>query len=141
MLTIFYDANCPLCAKEMDHLKKHDEDNIISLVDIHQYDFEKRYPTVKFSDAMKILHGYYQGQLLLGVEVTHRAWTLVGKGVWVAPLNWLVFKTLSHWVYLGVAKYRHPISAFLGKIFGIKVTNCSAGTCHDKSTNTDNWRK
>ena len=92
MLTIFYDGNCPICTKEMGHLKKHDTDNLISLVDIHQNDFESKYPSVKFTDAMKILHGYYQGQLLLGLEVTHRAWTLVGKGFWVAPLNWLYLK-------------------------------------------------
>jgi predicted DCC family thiol-disulfide oxidoreductase YuxK len=30
MLTIFYDGNCPMCAKEMGHLKKHDADNLIS---------------------------------------------------------------------------------------------------------------
>lgn len=141
MLTIFYDGNCPLCATEMDHLKKHDTENMISLVDIHQNDFESKYPSVKFTDAMKILHGYYQGQLLLGLEVTHRAWTLVGKGFWVAPLNWPVFKTLSHWVYLGLAKYRHTISAFLAKIFGIKTASCSSGTCYDNSKNTDNRRK
>lgn len=141
MLTIFYDGNCPMCTKEMDHIKKNDDDNFINLVNIHKQGFETIYPTVKFEDAMKILHGHYQGQLLLGLEVTHRAWTLVGKGFWVAPLNWPVLKTLSHWVYLGLAKYRHQISAFLAKIFGIKTANCSSGTCYDNSTNTDNRRK
>ena len=98
MLTIFYDGNCPLCATEMAHLKKHDQNNVISLVDIHQNDFAAIYPSVSFDAAMKILHGHYNGQLLLGLAVTHRAWTLVGKGFWVAPLNWPVFKTISHWV-------------------------------------------
>ena len=96
MLTIFYDGNCPMCATEMAHLKKHDTDNRISLVDIHQDDFSARYPSVCFDDAMKILHGHYKSQLLLGLEVTHRAWTLVGKGFWVAPLNWPIIKTISH---------------------------------------------
>jgi predicted DCC family thiol-disulfide oxidoreductase YuxK len=141
MLTIFYDGNCPMCAKEMVHLKRHDQDNVIFLVDIHQKNFEHLFPGIKFLDAMKILHATYNGQLLLGLEVTHRAWTLVGKGFWVAPLNWPLFKTLSHWVYLGVARYRHPISALLAKIFGLKSTKCTSGTCYDKSTNADHWRK
>jgi predicted DCC family thiol-disulfide oxidoreductase YuxK len=141
MLTIFYDGNCPMCATEMIHLKRHDQDNIIFLVDIHQKDFQSLYPEIEFSAAMKILHATFNGKVLLGLEVTHRAWTLVGKGFWVAPLNWPVFKTLSHWVYLGLAKYRHQISALLAKIFGIKTTNCNSGTCYDKSTNTDHWRK
>ncbi|MBA6351512.1 thiol-disulfide oxidoreductase DCC family protein [Colwellia sp. BRX9-1] len=141
MLTIFYDGNCPMCATEMIHLKRHDQDNIIFLVDIHQENFSSLYPAIDFSAAMKILHATYNGKILLGLEVTHRAWTLVGKGFWVAPLNWPVFKTLSHWVYLGMAKYRHQISALLAKVFGIKTANCNSGTCYDKSTNTDHWRK
>ena len=141
MLTIFYDGNCPLCATEMNHLKEHDKKNTIFLVDIHQDGFESLYPNIDFSAAMKILHATYNGKLLLGLEVTHRAWTIVGKGFWVAPLNWPVIKTLSHWVYLGLAKYRHQISSFFAKVFGIKTTNCISGTCYDKSTNTDHWRK
>ncbi|MFT5815907.1 MAG: putative DCC family thiol-disulfide oxidoreductase YuxK, partial [Psychroserpens sp.] len=73
MLTIFYDGNCPLCATEMAHLKKHDQNNVISLVDIHQNDFAAIYPSVSFDAAMIILHGHYNGQLLLGLAVTHRA--------------------------------------------------------------------
>jgi len=141
MLTIFYDGNCPLCASEMVQLKKHDQNKLISLVDIHQADFATRYPSVKFLEAMKILHGHYNGQLLLGLAVTHRAWTLVGKGFWVAPLNWPVFKTISHWLYLGLAKYRHQISALLAKLFHIKTTHCTSGTCDDNRTNTDHRRK
>ena len=141
MLTIFYDGNCPMCAAEMEHLKKYDKNNVIKLVDIHQESFETLYPTVSFAAAMKILHGHYSGKILLGLEVTHRAWTMVGKGFWVAPLNWPVIKKLSHWVYLGLAKYRHQISAFLAKIFGLKTTHCTSGTCYDNSTNTDHRRK
>jgi len=141
MLTIFYDGNCPLCTTEMSHLKKYDQEDIIELVDIHQDNFETLYPSINFADAMKILHGTYNDKTLLGLEVTHRAWTLVGKGFWVAPLNWPLLKTVSHWVYLGLAKYRHQISAFIAKIFGIKSPHCISGTCYDNSTNTHNRRK
>ena len=137
MLTIFYDGQCPMCSTEMRHLKQHDKSDLITLVDIHQDYFTVLYPEINVADAMRILHGNYQGKLLLGLEVTHRAWTLVGKGIWVAPLNWPVIKTLSHWIYLGFAKYRQPISTFLSKFFGIKVDNCTSGTCYDKSTDID----
>jgi len=141
MLTIFYDGNCPMCATEMNHLKKHDKDNVIQLVDIHQEGFQAIYPSIKFVEAMKILHGTYNGELLLGLGVTHRAWTLVGKGFWVAPLNWPLLKTVSHWVYLGLAKYRHQISTLLAKVFGINTPNCISGTCYDNSANTNHRRK
>lgn len=80
MLTIFYDGNCPLCVTEMDHLKKHDNNQLIELINIHNKGFAQLYPDIEFNNAMKILHGTYQGKLLLGLEVTHRAWTIVGKG-------------------------------------------------------------
>lgn len=130
-----------MCTTEMTHLKSYDKDNAIKLVDIHLDDFDSLYPDIKFDEAMKILHAYYHDQLLLGLEVTHRAWTIVGKGFWVAPLNWPVIKRISHLVYLAIAKYRHPLSAMLAKIFGIKSTNCITGACYDISKNTDHRRK
>ncbi len=90
---------------------------------------------------MKILHGTYQGQTLLGLQVTHRAWTIVGKGFWVAPLNWPIIKTLSHYVYLGVAKYRHPISNVISKLFHLNANTCKTGVCYVKSPNTHHRRK
>lgn len=141
MLTIFYDGLCPLCVAEMNHLARDDKNNLIELVDIHQPNFKQRFPEIDHDAAMKILHGKYQGKILFGLEVTHRAWTLVGKGFWVAPLNWPVIKTLSHYVYLFFAKYRQPISSVLTKLFGLKAISCHSGTCYDNSTNTDRRRK
>jgi predicted DCC family thiol-disulfide oxidoreductase YuxK len=140
MLTIFYDGQCPMCSTEIRHLKKYDKDNLIKAVDIHKKDFASLYPEINFHQAMQILHATYQGKLLLGLEVTHRAWTLVGKGFWVAPLNWPGMKTVSHWGYLGLAKYRHQISACLTKLPGIKTDNCTTGTCYGKSTDFNHRR-
>ncbi|MEW6991846.1 thiol-disulfide oxidoreductase DCC family protein [Colwelliaceae bacterium 6441] len=138
MLTIFYDGNCPLCTTEMTYLKRHDKNNLINLINLHQPDFASSFPEIAFNEAMQILHGRYQGKLLLGLEVTHRAWTLVGKGFWVAPLNWSVIKTLSHWGYLGMAKYRHQISFILNKAFHLSATKCQSGVCYDKKTHDNN---
>lgn len=141
MLTIFFDGACPLCSAEMQSLKNHDNQDLILLVDIHTPVFESRYPKISKVDAMRILHGTYEDKLLLGLEVTHRAWSLVGKGFWVAPLNWPVFKTISHWVYLGVAKYRQPISSLFARLFHLETKHCQQGVCFDKSTNANHRRK
>ena len=141
MLTIFYDGMCPLCATEMNNLKRNYNNHLITLVDIHCDEFENLYPTIEYDDAMKILHGIYDNELLLGLQVTHRAWPLVGKGFWVAPLSWPLIKNLSHWVYLGIAKYRHPISRCLAKIFGLSNTHCTSRTCYDKSANINHRGK
>jgi predicted DCC family thiol-disulfide oxidoreductase YuxK len=132
MLTIFYDGQCPMCATEMRHLKQHDKNNVIHLIDLHQDDLAKNHPDINVSKAMQILHGQYQGELLLGLEVTHRAWTIVGKGFWVAPLNWPILKPMSHWVYLIIAKHRQTISKWVGKLPGVNKDNCNTGTCYKK---------
>jgi predicted DCC family thiol-disulfide oxidoreductase YuxK len=143
MLTIYYDSQCPLCATEMQHLKQYDKQQQIILVDLHQTNFKSLYPDISFEQAMKILHGKYQGEILLGLEVTHRAWTLVGKGFWVAPLNWPIVKTVSHWCYLLLAKYRHQISSCVAKLFKLETPNCNSGACYgyDNKTNIDHRRK
>lgn len=139
-LIIYYDGNCQLCLAEMIHLKKHDKKNQIKLINLHDDDFAANFPHVNFAKAMNILHGEYQNKTLLGLEVTHRAWTLVGKGFWVAPLNWPLFKQIAHGVYLLMAKYRHIISPFLAKKFGIKNQTCDLGNCYAKTTYRRNRR-
>lgn len=141
VLTIFYDGNCPMCHAEMQHLKRVDDNNRIALVNLHSLEFRELYPDINFDEAMRILHGRYNGKQLLGLEVTHRAWTIVGKGFWVAPLNWPIVKTVSHWVYCLVAKYRHPISVFLSKVFGVGRQQCESGVCYGKQTGADHRRK
>jgi predicted DCC family thiol-disulfide oxidoreductase YuxK len=139
-LTIFYDGNCPLCGLEMQKLKAHDSHNLITLENLHQENFEEVFPAISFDKAMNILHGQFQGKILLGLNVSHRAWTLVGKGALVAPLQFPVIKQLSHGVYLLLAKYRHPISSFIYRRFGIGLNSCEQGTCYEKPSNVNNRR-
>ena len=140
-LTIFYDGRCPLCTLEMQKLKRYDTKNLINLEDLHQQNFATLYPDINLDKAMHILHGKYQGQTLLALDVTHRAWTLVGKGALVAPLQIPVIKQLAHQGYLLLAKYRHPISECLYQRFGIGIKTCDKGTCYEKQSNTHHWRK
>jgi predicted DCC family thiol-disulfide oxidoreductase YuxK len=140
-LVIFYDGHCPLCSLEMIKLKKYDTHNQIELCNLHQKDFTKLYPNINFNKAMEILHGQFQGQLLLGLDVTHRAWTIVGKGLFVAPLQFPIIKQLAHLVYLFVARYRHPISQFMYKRLGIGQVMCNKGTCYEKTSISDHRSK
>lgn len=134
-LTIYYDGNCPLCSLEMQKLKLHDKNNKIVLENLHQAHFDEMFPQINFNKAMSILHGEHQGKVLLGLNVTHRAWTLVGKGFFVAPLQFPIIKQLSHLVYLLIAKYRHPISHFLHQRFGIGINICDSKTCGTSAIN------
>lgn len=140
-LTIFYDGSCPLCTLEMDRLKRHDKHDLIKLVNLHQENFSIKYPDIDIEKAMHILHGIYRGKTLLALDVTHRAWTLVGKGLLVAPLSLPVVRQIAHQGYLLLAKYRQPISQCLYQRFGIGIQTCETGTCYEKPSNTDHWRK
>lgn len=113
MLTIFYDSHCPLCSKEMRHLKNYDAYNRIQLEDLHQQNFDLKFPHIDHDKAMHILHGECSGEVLTGLEVTHKAWSLVGKGHWVCFLKWPVVNCLANKGYLLFAKHRHTISLVL----------------------------
>ncbi len=140
-LTIFYDGSCPLCTLEMDRLKRHDKHDRIKLVNLHQENFSIDYPDIDIEKAMHILHGIYRGKTLFALDVTHRAWTLVGKGFLVAPLSLPVVRQIAHQGYLFLAKYRQPISQCLYQRFGIGIQTCETGTCYEKPSNPDHWRK
>jgi predicted DCC family thiol-disulfide oxidoreductase YuxK len=119
----------------MQKLKRYDTKERIYLENLHQENFEAIFPHINIDKAMKILHGQYQGKTLLGLDVTHRAWTLVGRGALVAPLQFPIIKQLAHGGYLLLAKYRHPISNCLYQRFGIGIKTCEQGVCNDKSSN------
>lgn len=123
-LTIFYDGFCPLCVKEMDHLKRYDNSNSIKLIDI-QTSIMEQYPTIDAKEASSILHALdSQGNLILGLDVTYQAWSLVGKGWLYAPLRWKLIKPFADKAYLHFAKNRYRWSKWLtGK------SRCDSGQC------------
>lgn len=110
MLTIFYDGKCPLCAKEMSSLKSYDKNNEIQLEDVHQSGFSERFPEIDFNKAMQILHGYYQGKIVYGLDVTCHAWRLVGKHRYLQILRWPLVKPVADQCYLLFAKHRNKLS-------------------------------
>ena len=114
--------------------------SVITLENLHQKGFPIKYPDINTDAAMKILHGFYQGKTLLALDVTHRAWTLVGKGILVAPLQFPIIKQLAHGCYLLVAKYRQPISHYLFNRFDIGINSCKAGSCYVQQKKTDEER-
>ena len=113
-LTIFYDSYCPLCVKEMRHLKKLDGGKKLNLVDVHNASFSNTYPEISPQAALTKLHGYlFQQQekhLITGLDVTYHAWRMVGRGWLIAPLRWPVIRWFSDRAYLWFARHRNTIS-------------------------------
>ncbi|RUO79128.1 thiol-disulfide oxidoreductase DCC family protein [Pseudidiomarina taiwanensis] len=113
-LTIFYDGGCPLCVREMRHLFKLQQQQHhqrIIFEDILAEDFEQRFPMIDPQRARAILHGMTaNGELLLGLDVTHQAWKAVGRGWLTAPIRWPLIRWFADRVYLWFARHRYKIS-------------------------------
>ena len=112
--TIFYDGLCPLCLKEMQHLRKRNTEGQLRFEDIYAEDFSNRYPNLDWQALNDRIHGMYDdGRVIVGLDVTHTAWSLVGVGWLYAPLRWPVIKWFADRVYLVFAKHRYKISYWL----------------------------
>lgn len=113
-LTIFYDSHCPLCMTEMKLLKNNNKDKRLKLIDLHDDNFNKRFPHINKSKAMNILHGELNnGKLLFGLDVTCTAWALLGKHKWLMILRWPIIRFFADKTYLFFARYRSQISRLL----------------------------
>lgn len=113
-LTLFYDSYCPLCAAEMDQLRRLDTQARLRFEDIHGADFSQRYPDIDPLAADRILHARYaDGRMIYGLDVTHQAWALVGKQRWLAVLRWPVIRWFADIGYRLFARYRYGISFIL----------------------------
>ncbi|WMN89464.1 DUF393 domain-containing protein [Vibrio parahaemolyticus] len=124
-LTIFYDGTCPLCAKEMRALTKRDTHQHIRIVDIYSEAFSA-YPQIDAAKANTILHALDDsGNLLLGLDVTYRAWQLVGRGWLYAPLRWPLIRPVADWLYIKFANNRYRISYWLTGTSRCGTDQCS----------------
>ncbi len=113
-LTVFYDGGCPLCVKEMRQLHRQDRKGQIRFENINAVDFEQRYPQVNVGKANQYLHGQVaSGEMIYGLDVTYRAWSLVGRGWMIAPLRWPILRWFADQAYLFFARHRNRISKLL----------------------------
>ena len=67
----------------------------------------RAFPQINVQQAMDKLHAELDGKMIYGFEVSYHAWRLVGKGRWVAPLNWQWLQPMWRSCYKLFARYRH----------------------------------
>lgn len=111
-LTIFYDSLCPLCVGEMRNLRARNAGQL-AFEDLHAPDFTNRFPHIDRARANEILHGQTDtGEMLLGLDVSARAWSLTGNRA-LTILRWPLIKPLADFFYRVFAKHRYRISYWL----------------------------
>lgn len=125
-LTIFYDGRCPLCVAEMTRLQKLDKHHRIALVNLQEDNLTQLYPELNQARAMNILQGRLDnGRYIEGLDVTHKAWSLVGRGHWTFILRLPFLKWVFNFIYLLFARHRYRISGWLTGQSKVNCTVCS----------------
>ena len=99
-LTLYYDGDCPLCAREIRLLRQHASTQRLLLVDICAPDFDSSELGVSLAAMHEQLHARWaDGQWLLGLDASLWSWQAAGLGTWVAPLRWRPLRPLLEWGY------------------------------------------
>ena len=114
-LTLLYDASCPVCSLEMDHLRERNTAGRLVFVNITEVDFDANAYGASLADMNAVIHGVQpDGRLLRGVEVLRLAYAAVGLGWVMHPTGWPLLRPAFDQVYRLFAQHRMRISSVLG---------------------------
>lgn len=98
----------------MNQLKRRNTEKKLAFVDIMQSSFSEEYPELDWQALNDRIHGMLEdGSMLIGLDATHKAWSLVGKGWLYAPLRWPLIRFFADKAYLVFARNRYRISYWL----------------------------
>jgi predicted DCC family thiol-disulfide oxidoreductase YuxK len=113
-LTIFYDASCPLCRKEMHALKEYDAQNRLNLVDCSTADFHDasaEQAKISKSSLMALIHARdANGQWIIGVDVFVQAYRAAGIEAVANFFEFPLSRPLLNRIYPWVARNRMLLS-------------------------------
>ncbi|WFS17414.1 DUF393 domain-containing protein [Pseudomonas sp. 905_Psudmo1] len=99
-MTLYFDGDCPLCAREIRLLSRHASPQRLLLVDISAADFDPLPLGLSLTAMQNRLHARWaDGTWLLGLDASLWSWEAAGLGAWVAPLRWRLLRPLLEWGY------------------------------------------
>ncbi len=105
---LFFDGECPLCAREVSGLRRLDRGRgRLVLTDIAAPDFDAEALGKNLRDLMARIHGRLpDGTWVEGVEVFRHAYRAVGLGWLLAPTGWPGLRRLFDAAYRVFARNR-----------------------------------
>ncbi|XVJ70585.1 MAG: DUF393 domain-containing protein [Rhizobacter sp.] len=116
-LTLLYDANCPVCSLEMDHLRERDTAGRLVFVNMAEVGFDPSVYGVSLEDMNAVIHAMQaDGRVLRGVEVLRLAYAAVNLGWVMRPTGWPLLRPAFDMGYRLFAKHRLRISAAIGPL-------------------------
>lgn len=137
-LTLLYDASCPVCRLEMDHLRERCTDGRLQFVDISGPGFDPSPYGATLEDMNAVIHGIAaDGRTLRGVEVLRLAYAAAGLGWVLRPTGWPLLRPVFDVGYRVFARNRYGISRALSPAvealeawrMNRRMRACHAGQC------------
>ena len=127
---VFYDGACPVCAKEIAILRKHDHAGTLQPVDIAAPEFNEHEWPVSIAGMNAALHVLRpDGVWLKAMPAIRHIYTAIGKGWMLAPTGWPLISTLFDRAYAWFAGNRMPMSAMSAMSARLGVNVCRNGAC------------
>ena len=140
-MTLLYDAECPVCSLEMDHLRQRDSAGRLRFVDIAAPGFDAAAWGTTYAALDAELHAVgADGQVLIGVPALRAAYAAVGLGWVFAPSAWGPLSPLADAGYRVFARHRREISRVAAPLIdalrtwrarrvSAQMARCQAGAC------------
>lgn len=143
-LTLFYDAACPVCALEMDHLRSRNGAGLLAFVDIAQPGFDAARYGATLAEMDAEIHGVWaDGCTVRGLQALRAAYAAVGLGWVLRPTGLAPLRPVFDVGYRLFARYRRPISRLAAPLIkalrahrehrarrvAAKMAACRAGVC------------
>jgi predicted DCC family thiol-disulfide oxidoreductase YuxK len=140
-LTLFYDAACPVCSLEMDHLRERDTHGRLVFVDIAAPGFDvTAYGTTLAAMNAEIHARRPDGSMLHGVEVLRLAYDAVGLGWVMQASGWPLLRPLADVGYRVFTRHRTALSRAAAPLIHAlrelrarqtlqRMNACGAGAC------------
>lgn len=116
-LTIFCDGACPMCALEVDMLRRRDLGHRLRWVDISAPSFDAAAHGFARRDLDAVIHGVRaDGSVVRGLDVLRLAYGAAGLGRLVAATRHPWLRAPSDAAYRLFARHRHAISRALAPV-------------------------
>ncbi|WP_338477461.1 DUF393 domain-containing protein [Pseudomonas trivialis] len=126
-LTLYFDGDCPLCAREIKLLSARATPDRLLFVDISAEAFDATRLGLTAADMASSLHARFaDGTWVTGLDATLWSWRAAGLGAWAAPLSWRLTRPLLNIGYRLFCRWR-PHLAWLPHPDG--SARCSADGC------------
>jgi len=140
-LTLLYDATCPVCSLEMDHLRVRNHQGLLAFIDINAAGFDPAPFGATLADMNAEIHARRaDGEVIHGVQVLRLAYEAVGLGWVLRPTSWAPLRGLSETGYRLFARHRLSISRHAAPLIDAirtlrargmakRMRECAGGVC------------